>query len=89
LAIPILPSIHKAFTGWLEPHWVKMERSPERNRVNFLRHSDIYHAVLVLSFHNHFRQSVQETRLLLHQGQYDGYFLFPLPDIQKIHLQTG
>ena len=42
---PILPSIHKAFTGWLEPHWVKMERSPERNRVNFLRHSDIYHAI--------------------------------------------
>ena len=42
-----------------------------------------------LSFHNHFRQSVQETPLLLHQGQYDGCFLFPLPDIQKIHLQTG
>ena len=42
---PVFPSIHKAFTGWLEPHWDKMERSPERNRVNFLRHSDIYRAI--------------------------------------------
>lgn len=42
---PIFPAIHKAFTVWLAPHWVKMPRSPERNRVNFLRHSDIYHAI--------------------------------------------
>ena len=42
---PIFPAIHKAFTGWLAPHWVKMPRSPERNRVNFLRHSDIYVAI--------------------------------------------
>jgi GntR family transcriptional regulator, sialic acid-inducible nan operon repressor len=42
---PIFPSIHKAFTAWLAPHWVKMPRSPGRNRVNFLRHSDIFHAI--------------------------------------------
>lgn len=42
---PVFPAIHKAFTAWLAPHWVKMPRSPERNRVNFLRHSDIYHAI--------------------------------------------
>lgn len=42
---PVFPALHKAFTGWLAPHWVKMPRSPERNRVNFLRHSDIYNAI--------------------------------------------
>lgn len=42
---PVMPAIHKAFTGWLAPHWVRMERSPERNRVNFLRHSDIYETI--------------------------------------------
>ncbi len=42
---PVFPAIHRAFTGWLAPHWVRMPRSPERNRVNFLRHSDIYHAI--------------------------------------------
>lgn len=42
---PVFPALHTAFTGWLAPHWVKMPRSPERNRVNFLRHSDIYHAI--------------------------------------------
>jgi GntR family transcriptional regulator, sialic acid-inducible nan operon repressor len=42
---PVFPAIHRAFTGWLAPHWVKMPRSPERNRVNFLRHSDIYRAI--------------------------------------------
>lgn len=42
---PVFPALHKAFTGWLAPHWVKMPRSPERNRMNFLRHSDIYHAI--------------------------------------------
>jgi GntR family transcriptional regulator, sialic acid-inducible nan operon repressor len=42
---PVFPAIHRAFTGWLAPHWVKMPRSPERNRVNFLRHSDIHRAI--------------------------------------------
>jgi len=43
---PVFPALHKAFTAWLAPHWVKMPRSPERNRVNFHRHSDIFHAIL-------------------------------------------
>ncbi len=42
---PVFPAIHRAFTGWLAPHWVKMPRSPERNRVNFLRHADICGAI--------------------------------------------
>lgn len=42
---PVFPAIHKAFTGWLAPHWIRMPRSPERNRVNFQRHSDIYNAI--------------------------------------------
>jgi DNA-binding FadR family transcriptional regulator len=42
---PVFPALHKALTAWLAAHWVKMPRSPERNRVNFQRHSDIYHAI--------------------------------------------
>lgn len=42
---PVFPAIHRAFTGWLAPHWVKMPRSPERNRVNFTRHADIFGAI--------------------------------------------
>ncbi|WP_246082463.1 FCD domain-containing protein [Rubellimicrobium rubrum] len=42
---PILPAVHRAFTAWLAEHWVKMPRSPERNRVNFLRHRDIFAAI--------------------------------------------
>ncbi len=42
---PVFPAIHKAFTAWLAPHWVKMPRSPERNRVNFSRHADIANAI--------------------------------------------
>jgi DNA-binding FadR family transcriptional regulator len=43
---PIFPSLHKAFTAWLAPHWVKMPRSQERNRVNYLRHREIYTSIL-------------------------------------------
>jgi len=42
---PILPAVHKAFTIWLSEHWGRMPRSPERNRVNFLRHRDIVAAI--------------------------------------------
>lgn len=42
---PILPAVHKAFTAWLSEHWEKMPRSPERNRVNWLRHRDIFAAI--------------------------------------------
>ncbi len=42
---PVFPAVHRAFTAWLAPHWIKMPRSPERNRVNFHRHSDIHNAI--------------------------------------------
>lgn len=42
---PVFPAIHRAFTGWLAPQWTRMPRSPERNRMNFQRHSDIYNAI--------------------------------------------
>ena len=42
---PVLPAVHRAFTEWLAPHWLKMPRSPERNRINFGRHRDIFAAI--------------------------------------------
>jgi DNA-binding FadR family transcriptional regulator len=42
---PVLPAVHRAFTEWLAPHWLKMPRSPERNRINFGRHRDIFVAI--------------------------------------------
>jgi GntR family transcriptional regulator, sialic acid-inducible nan operon repressor len=42
---PVLPAVHRAFTAWLAPHWLKMPRSPERNRINFCRHRDILAAI--------------------------------------------
>lgn len=43
---PVLPAVHKAFTAWLSPHWLRMPRSPERNRVNYLSHRDICTAII-------------------------------------------
>lgn len=43
---PILPAVHKAFTGWLAPHWDRMPRSPERNRINYLSHREIFNAIV-------------------------------------------
>lgn len=43
---PVFPSVHKAFTSWLAPHWERMLRSPERNRVNFLSHREICEAIV-------------------------------------------
>jgi DNA-binding FadR family transcriptional regulator len=43
---PVLPAVHKAFTAWLSPHWMRMPRSPERNRVNFLSHREICTAII-------------------------------------------
>jgi DNA-binding FadR family transcriptional regulator len=43
---PVFPAIHKAFVAWLSEHWERMPRSPERNRVNYLRHRDIFTAVV-------------------------------------------
>ncbi|MEM9371196.1 MAG: FCD domain-containing protein [Pseudomonadota bacterium] len=44
---PVLPAIHKAYTTWLEPHWLQMPRLPDRNRANFEAHSAIFEAVLM------------------------------------------
>lgn len=43
---PIFPAIHSAYTAWLAPHWIKMERSPERNRINFESHKAIFDAIM-------------------------------------------
>jgi DNA-binding FadR family transcriptional regulator len=43
---PIFPAIHAAFTSWLSEHWQRMPRSPERNKVNYLSHREIYNAVV-------------------------------------------
>jgi GntR family transcriptional regulator, sialic acid-inducible nan operon repressor len=43
---PVFPAVHKAFTAWLAPHWERMPRSPERNRVNYLSHREIFQAII-------------------------------------------
>jgi DNA-binding FadR family transcriptional regulator len=43
---PVFPAVHKAFTSWLAPHWERMLRSPERNRVNHISHRDICEAIV-------------------------------------------
>ncbi len=43
---PVFPAVHSAFTGWLASHWEQMLRSPERNRVNYLSHREIYNAII-------------------------------------------
>jgi DNA-binding FadR family transcriptional regulator len=43
---PVFPAVHRAFTLWLSPHWERMLRSPERNRVNYLSHRSIFEAIV-------------------------------------------
>lgn len=43
---PIFPAVHEAFTGWLAPHWERMPRAPERNRMNYLSHKAIFDAIV-------------------------------------------
>lgn len=43
---PIFPAVHEAYTSWLAPHWERMPRSPERNRVNFMSHKAIFDAIV-------------------------------------------
>lgn len=43
---PIFTSLHQAYTQWLAAHWVKMERSPERNARNYESHKAIFEAIL-------------------------------------------
>ncbi|RMF39111.1 MAG: FCD domain-containing protein [Alphaproteobacteria bacterium] len=42
---PIFTALHHGYASWLAPHWERMPRSPERNRVNFLAHRDIFRAI--------------------------------------------
>ncbi len=44
---PVLPALHRAYTSWLSPHWSKMPRLPDRNRLNHAAHSAIYDAILM------------------------------------------
>ena len=43
---PVFPAVHRAFTLWLSPHWERMLRSPERNRINYLSHRSIFEAIV-------------------------------------------
>jgi GntR family transcriptional regulator, sialic acid-inducible nan operon repressor len=43
---PVFPAVHDAFTSWLAPHWTRMPRSPERNRVNFFSHREILRGIV-------------------------------------------
>ncbi|MDV7143747.1 FCD domain-containing protein [Tropicimonas sp. TH_r6] len=43
---PIFATLHIAYTDWLAPHWSQMERSPERNEINYASHLAIYTAIL-------------------------------------------
>jgi len=42
---PIFPAIHRAYFSWLEPHWSKLPRHPERNKVNYRNHEEIFEAI--------------------------------------------
>ncbi|MEM6664510.1 MAG: FCD domain-containing protein, partial [Pseudomonadota bacterium] len=44
---PVLPAIHKAYTSWLAPHWLQMQRQPDRNRENHAAHTAIFQAILM------------------------------------------
>ena len=44
---PILPSVHRAYITWLQPNWIKMPTSVERNQLNYKSHEAIYKAILM------------------------------------------
>lgn len=44
---PVLPAINKAYTTWLAPQWSQMPRLPDRNRMNFEAHQNIYEAIIM------------------------------------------
>lgn len=43
---PIFPALHIAYTAWLAPHWSRMPRSPERNRMNHRAHTEIVERIV-------------------------------------------
>lgn len=44
---PVLPAIHRAYSTWLAPHWSRMPRLPERNRINLAAHTAILDAIMM------------------------------------------
>lgn len=43
---PIFPALNSAYQNWLEPHWDKMIRSPDRNYVNYRSHASVLEAIV-------------------------------------------
>lgn len=43
---PVLPAIHRAYTGWLSKQWDHMPRLPARNETNYQSHKAIFDAIL-------------------------------------------
>jgi DNA-binding FadR family transcriptional regulator len=43
---PVFPAMHKGYSAWLAPSWAKMERSVQRNEINYQAHKKIYDAIL-------------------------------------------
>lgn len=43
---PVLPAIHRAYTGWLSKQWDHMPRLPVRNETNYQSHKAIFDAIL-------------------------------------------
>lgn len=42
---PALVSVHKAFSEWLSPHWLKMGPDPDRNALNNKAHAAILNGI--------------------------------------------
>lgn len=43
---PVYPALYVAYQSWLSPHWDKMNRSPDRNYVNYRSHESIVNAIV-------------------------------------------
>ena len=43
---PVFTGLNVAFQNWLSPHWDKMNRSPDRNYVNYRSHASILDAIV-------------------------------------------
>ena len=43
---PVLPTVHRAYTDWLSPNWLKMPRKPDRNQNNYEAHKAVFEAIL-------------------------------------------
>jgi len=43
---PIYPALSVAYQNWLAPHWDKMNRTPDRNYVNYRSHESIFNAIV-------------------------------------------